>query len=94
MSYTAPKPPQGCLDSEATERRLNELADELERKGLEMLHSKEGIGPSRGNQLLTTAGKLRVEAGKLAIRREDRHYSNWVVDEYRKLGGKAKDPRK
>lgn len=97
MSYTAPPTPAGCLDSEEIERKLNETAAELERVGLEMLKRDSGgsgITQARANQILAGAVRARESAGKLAIRREDKAYSDWVVAEYRKLGGTAKDPRK
>ena len=90
--YKAPPPPEGCEDSDQTERKLIALADLLEKKARKVLESDAEIGLGTAKELALAAIRARRQAAELAIRREDRSYSTWVVDTYRELAGGQAPP--
>jgi hypothetical protein len=96
MTYKPPPPPAGCSTAEDHERATTALADTLDQQIASLLEG--GSSPmmvSRVKELALAICRLRKLASELALAREDREHSNWILGEYKKLHGhgRAERPR-
>jgi hypothetical protein len=86
-------PPADCEPVDVVEAKLHKLADLLESKAREVLETDARIGLGTAKELALASIRARKQAGDLALAREDRAHSEWLIAEVKKLHGRAGPPR-
>ena len=82
-------PPPGCEGVDAVEAKLHALADLLESKAREVLETDARMGLGTAKELALAAIRARKQAGDLALAREDKAHSEYLLAEVKKLQGNA-----